>query len=108
MQTDMFNTFDKSGRVKSQPRPDGHTLTPDDMPRLSAQLAATKQAMQCGAWLTLDQLAARVALITGKSVTTQSVSARLRDLRKAKFGGHTVERCRLSYGLFSYRLKVTE
>ena len=33
-----------------------------------------------------------------------SVSARLRDFRKAKFGGHTVERKRIEGGLFVYRL----
>jgi len=33
-----------------------------------------------------------------------SVSARLRDLRKAKFGAHTIERQRVSAGLFRYRM----
>lgn len=33
-----------------------------------------------------------------------SISARLRDFRKQKYGGHTVERVGLGNGLFSYRL----
>lgn len=33
-----------------------------------------------------------------------SVSARLRDLRKPKFGAHTIERRYVSRGFFEYRL----
>jgi len=35
-----------------------------------------------------------------------SVSARLRDLRKEKFGGHVVERRAVKRGLFEYRVIV--
>ena len=33
-----------------------------------------------------------------------SISARIRDMRKVKFGGHTVERRFICSGLYSYRL----
>ena len=35
-----------------------------------------------------------------------SVSARLRDLRKPRFGGHTVERRRRTQSVWEYRLEV--
>lgn len=34
------------------------------------------------------------------------VSARLRDMRKERFGGHTVERMRGASGLWFYRLRT--
>ena len=37
-----------------------------------------------------------------------SISARLRDFRKAKFGGHQVVRNYLGNGLFAYRLIVNQ
>lgn len=49
-------------------------------------------------WITLDQ----VSRVTGDPV--QSVSARLRDFRKEKFGQHTVERRQIDKGLFEYRV----
>jgi len=37
-----------------------------------------------------------------------SISARIRDMRKEKFGGHTVERRFICAGLYSYRLIIKE
>jgi|GEM_PF-3290259 len=37
-----------------------------------------------------------------------SVSARLRDLRKPRFGGHTVERRLVGGGLYAYRLQPSD
>lgn len=51
-------------------------------------------------WWTLRALADAVG------ASEASVSARLRDLRKPKHGGHTVERKRLEGGLYAYRLLV--
>jgi hypothetical protein len=34
----------------------------------------------------------------------QSISARLRDMRKTRFGGHIVERDYIEKGLFQYQL----
>lgn len=54
-----------------------------------------------GAWWTLAELAAHIG-----HVSEAGVSARLRDLRKARFGSHTIERRRVpnGNGLHEYRL----
>jgi hypothetical protein len=90
----------------------GYASTPDfdgetyerklDKPRLSFQLDQIRFAMSFGKWWTLAELA-RVA-----DCSEASASARLRDLRKAKFGGHTVDRQRLAGGLHRYRLIPVE
>jgi uncharacterized membrane protein len=51
-----------------------------------------------GDWWTLAEL----ARATG--YPEASISARLRDLRKPKFGGYTVERQYVERGLFRYRV----
>lgn len=87
-----------------EPEFDGETATPEDAPRLSGQLAVVLEAIQGEKWWTLDELQAFVETRLGRRVTQTSVSARLRDLRKEKFGGHTVERRNEGGGLFRYRL----
>lgn len=69
-----------------------------DHERLGAQLLRVALLMSDGGWNTLRGIS---------SVTLDpeaSVSARLRDLRKRKFGGHTVERERIRGGLYRYRV----
>lgn len=70
-----------------------------DEARLSKQLEAVKQHMLSREWVTLEEL----SVITGAK--EQSVSARLRDLRKPEFGGYIVERKRIDGGLFAYRVR---
>lgn len=72
-----------------------------DFARLTGQIRRVYQCMRDGHWRTLDE----IARFTGDPHA--SVSAQLRHLRKARFGGHQVEkrargdrRC----GLFEYRL----
>lgn len=85
---------------------DGWTFDPaHDHGRLAAQLGRVFALMRDGGWRTLEEIGAA----TGDSV--QSVSARLRDLRKAKFGGHRVDRRRRgepSAGLFEYRMEAVK
>ena len=84
------------------PRPTfgGETFDPDrDSERLYAQLWRVFQAMRDHDWHTLGQLAA----VTGDPIT--SISARLRDLRKEKFGGHVIARRYVDRGLWKYRLE---
>lgn len=73
-----------------------------DFVRLSGQLKVVKDLMSDEKWRTLRE----IEDLTG--YTSASISARLRDLRKAKFGGYEVER-RIrgdrSHGLFEYRVK---
>jgi hypothetical protein len=81
-----------------QPPFDGPDLAPEDHQRLGDQLQRVKQFMSAGNWWTLQ-------VISEVTRTPEaSVSARLRDLRKPKFGGHTIERRNLGRGLFEYRM----
>lgn len=78
---------------------DGVTFDPErDHDRLARQLAAVRQVMSDHEWHTLFGL----ALITG--YPEASISARLRDLRKARHGSNTVERHYVGSGLWEYRL----
>ncbi len=70
-----------------------------DRDRLKIQLAAVLNVVQDGRWHTLGELSG----VTG--APEASVSARLRDLRKEKFGGRVVERQFVSKGLWQYRLQ---
>lgn len=71
---------------------------PRDGMRLNAQLIAVKQLMADSCWRTLQDIAGYV------HASEASVSARLRDLRKEKFGTHTVNRRHVQPGLFEYQL----
>lgn len=79
---------------------DGFTYEPDkDLSRLKGQLLRVTTVMLDGQWHTLRDLADRAA-----PGSEASVSARLRDLRKPRFGAWEVERMRVGGGLFAYRL----
>ena len=87
------------GALCHEPEFDGETFDPErDAARLNAQLFRVYRALKDGQWHTLSDL----ALITGDP--TPSISARLRDLRKAKFGGHVITRRYVDRGLWEYRL----
>lgn len=78
---------------------DGETYVHDrDKHRLVPQLLKVADAMKDGQWHTSETLVAA----TGENWA--SISARLRDLRKPKFGGHKVERQHVANGLHEYRL----
>lgn len=85
--------------IAATPKFDGATYDHDrDHARLSTQLEKVREAMKSGRWFTLS----RLAEIAGG--TEASASARLRDLRKEKFGGLTIEREHVARGLFRYRM----
>lgn len=72
-----------------------------DRSRLNAQARRVYDVVSDGKWRTLREIANE----TGDPEA--SVSARLRDLRKEKFGAHEVDRRRRgeeSRGIFEYRL----
>lgn len=80
----------------------GETYDPErDGERLAKQLTAVRRAMLDHGWHTLYAL----------SLTTlapeASVSARLRDLRRAKYGAYIVEKQHLGNGLWQYRIPAT-
>lgn len=80
---------------------DGETIDATrDSARLGHQLALVRRVLADGRWITLD----RLSLVTGAPAA--SVSARIRDLRKARFGAHTIERRRVAHtrGLWEYRM----
>ena len=82
---------------------DGATYDPErDRERLKTQLFNVWRLMRDGRWRTLEQISVRVGC------PEASVSARLRDFRKKKFGGHTVEREYVRRGLFKYRVIPNE
>lgn len=76
-----------------------------DSKRLSGQLSRVFRVMEDGQWRTL----AEIGEITGDGKSLQSISARLRDLRKERFGKHEVKRRRRGdphLGLHEYCLIV--
>lgn len=80
----------------------GGTYEPEhDHDRLKKQFLRVRSVMKDAEWRTLFE----VESIIGDPV--QSISARLRDFRKERFGGHTVNRRRRGpekRGLFEYQL----
>ncbi len=86
----------RQGRVEQF---DGETYdAARDHDRLNAQLSRIRAALMDLAWHTLADLERR----TGDPQA--SISARIRDLRKVKFGGAVVERRYVEAGLWEYRL----
>lgn len=67
--------------------------------RLNTSLARIQRAMADGRWYTLAELA-RIG-----ACSTAAASARVRDLRKQKYGGHTVSRRYDGDGVWSYRME---
>lgn len=86
-QAELFPDFDGKTYDKSR-----------DRSRLAAQLQLVRFAMSDGRWRTLDL----IATLTG--APPASVSARLRDLRKEKFGSFKVERRYWRDGIWEYRV----
>jgi hypothetical protein len=79
---------------------DGETYEEDfDFDRLNAQAKRVYLVMKDSEWRTLSE----ISFHTGDPEA--SISARLRDLRKARFGSFTVERRRRTEnGLYEYRV----
>ena len=81
------------------PTRDGATYDHDrDGLRLHKQHNRVLALMRDGCWRTLAQIAA------GTNDPEASVSARLRDLRKPRFGSYNVERRYAGEGLWEYRI----
>jgi hypothetical protein len=89
--------------MRRRPGPlNGPTLEDDDHERLDRQRAAVLAAMRDRRWHTLFDL----EVMTGHPQA--SISARLRDFRKRRYGSHTVDRRRIweGSGTWEYRLRV--
>lgn len=78
---------------------DGPDVTPADEARLQTQLQKVEAYMRDGRWRSLRQIS------EAAGGSEASASARLRDLRKPRFGGYIVERRRtFTEGVWEYRL----
>ena len=73
-----------------------------DGSRLTTLFERVFELMRDGRWRTLGEIQAQV----GGSET--GIAARIRDFRKAKFGGHIVQHRRRTAGLWEYRLVVND
>lgn len=81
------------------PEFNGHDyVSARDKARLSHQLERVFELMRDGQWRTLDG----ICQATGDPPA--SISAQLRHLRKARFGGYTVEKRHVGSGLYEYRV----
>jgi hypothetical protein len=90
----------KMGRLSEHYEFDGDTYAPAlDRKRLSGQLERVFNSMSDWQWHSLADLSLHLG------GTEASMSARLRDLRKSKFGSHVIDRRRVgTTGLFQYKL----
>ncbi len=103
---EQLRNFGELFDLKSEPSFDGVTYEPKfDATRLRGEMSRVYMVMEnksCGqSWFTLNE----ISQLTGDPEA--SISARLRDLRKAKFGSHTVNRRRRGdpkRGIFEYQL----
>ena len=78
---------------------DGETFDPSlDELRLLTQLERVYLLMRDGKWRTLSEIAGKV------EGSEAGCSARLRDLRKSRWGSHTIESDRLGGGTWKYRM----
>lgn len=73
-----------------------------DHDRLARQFHLVFELMRDRRWRTLGEISEIVG------APQASVSARLRDFRKERFGSHLVERVFVSRGLFKYRLTLAD
>lgn len=101
-QPDLFET----ARERTQGDRDGATYERKaDLVRLNRQGQVVWDIMVGGRWLTLSEIA------EASGEPEASISARIRDFRKERFGGHTVDRRRRggdTSGLFEYRLTAVK
>lgn len=88
---------------------DGKTYERDtDKPRLLSALNAVREIMADGKWRSLRELHMDIMTRHNKHVSESGISARIRDLRKLKFGGFEVTSRRRNgkESLWEYRLDV--
>lgn len=81
---------------------DGSAYDPvHDQIRLTGQLQKIFSLMRNGRWMTLPEIEQATGYMSS------SISAQLRNLRKEKFGGHTIEKRRRGEpgrGIWEYKL----
>lgn len=83
---------------------DGQTFDPVQDVRLNGQLERVFWTLCDKRWHTLSEIAQLHQEKYNATDTEAAISARIRDFRKPKFGGFTVESRRRHKGLWEYRL----
>ena len=75
-----------------------------DGPRLTVQLDRVREYMFniFPAWKSVYEISIALEQLYGDKFPTQSISARLRDLRKKKFGEYCVDKHRRTNGTWEY------
>lgn len=91
---------------QEQPHFDGATFDQaKDGQRLTTQYERVLSVMQDGEWHTLQEIVIKISYPPYDQASEAGVSARLRDMRKPRFGGHVIHRRRKADGgLFEYRM----
>ena len=89
---------------------DGATFDPVlDAPRMTSQFVRVLAVMKDGNWHTLSEIAERISYPPYPKASEAGVSARIRDCRKSRFGGYTIDRRRIGEsGLYEYRMCFTQ
>lgn len=99
----MSETIEFRTRLRRKPDPerrDGETYaTTRDRARLSRQATSVLDLMIDGKWRTLREMGEALG------EPQASISARLRDLRKERFGAWKVERAYVRDGIWQYRVQ---
>lgn len=72
-------------------------MTPSDRKRRATQRAGVMRALNRGRWLSLKDF-------QGVKGSDSGISARIRDARKPKFGGHKIVCRRDEGGVYRYKL----
>lgn len=94
--------------MSSDPPFDGATYDPDaDGARLQKQLERVREIMLEGRSANVWRMATEVAALVGPKAREPAIQARIRDLRKVKFGGYRVairRRGEPRAGLWEYKL----
>lgn len=85
---------------------DGVTYSEEiDGKRLTNQFQRVQAYMSNGEWHTIPEIVKAISFAPYDQASEAGVSARLRDFRKEKHGGHTVNRRRKAGGgFFEYQL----
>ena len=101
MRTFLFDAPAQTSLFPLSPKFDGETIdVAVDTPRLQRQLDRVRtRVLEDRGWHSLAELGAQ----TG--IPEASISARIRDLRKSRFGSYTIARRRRSAGTFEYHLE---
>jgi hypothetical protein len=95
----MQTAIDFTGIDFSRLKFDGADINPHrDNKRLGQQMERIIELMKDEKWRIMKEIS------TICQAPEASVSAQLRHLRKERFGGHTVNRRHLGFGLYEYQL----